>query len=314
MRDFQVVIERCITRYSDATDATDATDAMCAMDATRLFHGRGHSYEGYEDVTVDLFGPYLMVSGYGDDESGVKWLAGLLFERLGSLQGACVRLREGRRTRSQVICGTVPEQVVVTEGPLRFIVRLLRNQNVGLFLDMAPARQWLRERSDGRVVLNLFAYTCGFSIAALSGGARAVVNNDMSRSALDWGKENHQANAHDARLVSMLSHNLFKSWKKIRQLGPYDIVVIDPPTNQQGSFNAEKQYGQILRRIPEFVRPGASVLACLNSPFLNTDFLPAQMARWCPGVRFVEYLSASADFPDRFADRALKVALFRCPG
>ena len=306
MRDFQPVIDRCLARYTDSRDAA------------RLFHGRGHSFDGFNDVTVDSFPPYLVVSSYGDDEAGVLELAGMLSEQLSSLnfglEGVCVQLRDGRRTRTVVACGSVPDQVVVTEGDLRFIVRPTRNQNIGLFLDMAPARRWVRERSSGAAVLNLFAYTCGFSVAAVAGGARLVVNNDMSRSALDWGRENHAENGHDPRIVSMLPHNLFKSWWKIRQLGPYDVVVIDPPTNQQGSFNAEKQYGQILKRIPEFTRRGGHVLACLNSPFLNTDFLPAQMARWCADCRFVEYLAASEDFPDRFADRALKVGVFRYSG
>jgi 23S rRNA (cytosine1962-C5)-methyltransferase len=299
MRDFQAVIECCLAKYHQGTDAT------------RLFHGRGHSYDGYEDVTVDLFPPYLLIGSFGEDERGMLQLAALLSQQLPQVQGICVQLRDGRRIESRIVHGTVPEQVVVTEGDLRFIVAPLRNQNVGLFLDMAPARRWLRERAMNASVLNLFAYTCGFSVAAIAGGARAVVNNDMSRSALDWGERNHRENAHDSRLVRMLPHNLFKSWRKVRQFGPYNLVVIDPPTNQHGSFNAEKQYGQILRRIPEFTRPGGQVLACLNSPFLNTDFLPAQMSRWCADCRFVEYLPASADFPDRFVDRALKVALFR---
>ena len=165
--------------------------------------------------------------------------------------------------------------------------------------------------SAGKRVLNLFAYTCSFSVAALDGGATHVVNVDMSRSALDWGRENHRLNGQDLRLVSMLPHNLFKSWWKIRQLGPYGVVIIDPPTRQRGSFVAEKQYGQVLKRLPEFAAPGAEVIACLNSPFLNTDFLPQQMARWCPQCRLLETLPAADDFPDRFPDRALKVMRFR---
>jgi 23S rRNA (cytosine1962-C5)-methyltransferase len=302
MRDFQPVIDRCVARYHDGTDAA------------RLFHGRGHSFAGYEDITVDLFPPYLIIGSFGDDEHGVQRLAGLLADRLPSLRGVCVQLRDGRRTRTVVASGSVPDRAVVTEGDLRFVVRPKRNQNIGLFLDMAPAREWLRRRSAGLAVLNLFAYTCGFSVAAVAGGARLVVNNDMSRTALDWGGENHKENAHDPRTVSMLPHNLFKSWWKVRRLGPYDVVVIDPPTNQRGSFNAEKQYGQIFKRIPEFTTSGGHILACLNSPFLNTDFLPAQMARWCPRCAFVEYLAASEDFPDQFADRALKVAVFRYSG
>ena len=302
MRDFQLVLDRCSERFREGTDAA------------RLFHGRGHSYEGYEDVTVDLFPPCLLVTSYRSDERGVIQLAGLLAERLPSVCGICVQLRAGRRTRMQVAYGSVPDQMTVTEADLRFIVRPMRNQNIGLFLDMAPARHWLRQCSADVAVLNLFAYTCGFSVAAVAGGASLVVNNDMSRSALEWGRDNHRENGHDSRLVAMLAHNLFKSWQKIRQRGPYDVVVIDPPTNQRGSFNAEKQSGQILKRIPEFAKPGARVLACLNSPFLNTDFLPAQMSRWCASCQFVEYLAASEDFPDRFADRALKVGVFRYSG
>ena len=58
MRDFTPVIERCVARFCAGTDAA------------RLFHGRGHSYNGYEDIVVDLFPPYLMVGCHGDDESG----------------------------------------------------------------------------------------------------------------------------------------------------------------------------------------------------------------------------------------------------
>jgi 23S rRNA (cytosine1962-C5)-methyltransferase len=136
----------------------------------------------------------------------------------------------------------------------------------------------------------------------------------MSRPALDWGRANHDLNGHDARCVSMLPHNLFKSWWKIRQLGPYELVIIDPPTNQRGSFVAEKQYGQVLKRLSELCTPGADIIACLNSPYLNTDFLSSQMARWCPQAQLIEDMPVSDDFPDRFPDRGLKVVRFRFRG
>lgn len=279
--------------------------------AVRLFHGRGHCYPGFEDLTVDLFSSFALVACFADDTAGAKVLAAQIAEALPQLQGVCVQVRKGRRILTENVVKEVPESVVVTEGGLRFLVRPHRNQNVGLFLDMAPARQWLQTRCRGQRVLNLFAYTCTFSVAAIAGGATLVVNNDMSRSALEWGKENHQLNTHDLRNVRMLPHDLFKSWAKIRQFGPYDKVVIDPPTNQRGSFNAEKQYGQILRRLGGFCARNTEVVACLNSPFLNTDFLIQQMARWCPACRFIESLPAAEDFPDRYPDRGLKVAVFR---
>jgi 23S rRNA (cytosine1962-C5)-methyltransferase len=138
-----------------------------------------------------------------------------------------------------------------------------------------------------------------------------VVNNDMSRPALQWGRDNHELNGHDPQRVRMLPHNLFKSWWKIRQLGPYDRIIIDPPTSQRGSFVAEQHYGRVLKRIPELAAPGAQILACLNSPFLDLSFLPAQMARWSPLCRPLACLLPSPDFPDRSRDRGLKLALFR---
>jgi 23S rRNA (cytosine1962-C5)-methyltransferase len=225
--------------------------------------------------------------------------------------GICLQHRQGRGNRTTVVMGEVPEEIVVEEAGLQYLVAPLRNQNVGLFLDMAPTRAWVRAHSEGRRVLNLFAYTCAFSVAALAGGARSVVNVDMSRPALDWGIRNHRMNGQDPRRASMLAHNLFKSWQKLKTLGPFDLIVIDPPTNQRGSFNAEKQYAQVLKRLPDLSAAGADVIAALNSPFLNADFLPAQMARWCPAARFRGMLPVSPDFPDRYPDRGLKIAQFR---
>jgi 23S rRNA (cytosine1962-C5)-methyltransferase len=278
--------------------------------ARRLFHGRGHCFPGLEDLVVDRFGRVVLVACFGDNIARARRLALLLKERLDGLSGIAVQQRQGRGTSAEVLWGEVPEELVVEEAGLKYLVQPLTNQNVGLFLDMAPTRRWLQTAAEGKRVLNLFSFTCAFSVAAIAGGATRVVNNDMSKPALDWGQRNHELNGHDLRQVRMLPHNLFKSWGRIREFGAYDIVIIDPPTNQRGSFNAERQYGQVLKRLPEFTAPGAAIIACLNSPFLNTDFLPGQMARWCPRANLVETMPVSEDFPEQFPDRGLKIYRF----
>jgi 23S rRNA (cytosine1962-C5)-methyltransferase len=303
MRDFAPVIERCLQRLAQPTTG-----------AARLFHGRGHSYPGYADITVDFVPPVVLVACFSGDEAGAMSLARLLFESLPDVEGVRVQLRDGRRTRFVQAAGTVPDELLAEEDGLKYLIRLTGNLHVGLFLDSAPAREWVRDKARDARVLNLFAYTCGFSVAAMAGGAKQVVNVDMSRRALDWGRQNHGFNAHDLRAVRMIAHDVLKSWSKLRQLGPYDLVIIDPPTSQRGSFNAERQYGQLLKRLKDLAAPGAYVLACLNSPFLHTDFLPAQMAKWCPRCSFLGYLPGSEDFPDVFVDRALKAAMFRHAG
>lgn len=298
---FAVVLEECLSRMDPERDR-----------ARRLFHGRGRCFPGFEDLTVDRHGTSVLVACHSADGlERAEALARMLLRSLDGIEGACVQHRTGSGTRSAVVAGEVAEEIVIREDGLKFLIRPLGNQNVGLFLDMAPTRSWLAANAAGARVLNLFAFTCAFSVAALAGGAAHVVNNDMSRRALDWGRENHAQNGQDPRLVSMLPHNLFRSWWKIRQLGPYDLVIVDPPTSQRGSFVAEKHYPQVLKRLPELCSPGAKVITCLNSPFLERDFLLAEMAARCPAARFETFMPVSEDFPDRQPERALKIARFR---
>ena len=279
--------------------------------ARRLFHGRGHMYSGLEHMTVNCYPPYLLIachSAVGREQ--IDAIVKGLIEAEAGVQGIAIQYREGRSTRTEIVWGDVPDEHIVYEHNLKYIIQPKRNQNVGLFLDMGHLREYLQQFMQGAKVLNLFSYTCAFSVSAIDAGAELVVNNDMSSNALALGERNHLANGHDLRKVRMLPHNLFKSWWKVRQLGLYDIVIIDPPTNQRGSFVAEKSYGQILKRLPEFSKPGARIIACLNSPFLGPDFLTQQMQRWCPTCELQQFLPPHPDFPDKFPERGLKIAEF----
>jgi 23S rRNA (cytosine1962-C5)-methyltransferase len=297
-----VIVDECLWRIEDSQP----------RQARRLFHGRGHAYPGYEHMVVNWFDPYVQISAYAPLSSEhIDELQRALITSGCGIEGIVLQQRDGRRTDTQTLFGSVPDEHVVQEAGLNFIVQPKRNQNVGLFLDMSHVRVRIAEYMAGKRVLNLFAYTCAFSVSALAQGAVSVVNNDMSRNALEWGERNHVLNDHDLRKVRMLPHNLFKSWWKIRQFGPYDAIVIDPPTNQRGSFVAEKQYGQVLKRIPDLAAPGAIVVACLNSPFLDPEFLTGQIQRWCPSCDFIEQVPAHSDFPEQYPDRGLKVLLYR---
>ena len=64
----------------------------------------------------------------------------------------------------------------------------------GLFLDQRQRRRWVKENSKDKDVLNLFAFTCGFSLNAACGEARSVVSVDLFAKYLEWGKENFELN------------------------------------------------------------------------------------------------------------------------
>ena len=107
-----------------------------------------------------------------------------------------------------------------------------------------------------------------------------------------------------------MSHDIFKSWGKLRKLGPYDIIVADPPSYQKGSFVAKNDYGKLIRRLPDLLSPNGQVLLCLNAPELDTAFLKDLVAVEAPQLRFVERLENPETFPDTNPERALKVLLY----
>lgn len=282
--------------------------------AVRLFHGRGDCYPGFEFLTVDYFAPVLWVVLYKRVEPAL-WdsVSTVLRDTLGGhCQVAAVQHRYDRDAPLELLWGELPVSPIAREGQLAFQLTLGGRQNPGYFMDMRPARQWLAQRAQGKRILNLFAYTCAFSVAAMSAGASSVVNIDMSRSAMRQGRDNHRLNDLDGKeSTTFLSHDIFRSWGKLRRPGPYDVIICDPPSRQAGSFDAEKDYPRLVRRLSDMLAPQGSVLACLNAPYLGEAFLREVLAANAPDLEFVERLPARADFPDRDPDRALKVLHFQ---
>ncbi|MCL1140704.1 class I SAM-dependent methyltransferase [Shewanella pneumatophori] len=285
-------------------------------DVTRLFHGRGGRFAGCEHLCMDWFAPVVLLTSFKVLEtSELDSLCAAIEQRWLEVKGdeplnLVFQYRRGGETHTEIIKGEVPEKHLVTENGACFQVHLMRGQNHGLFLDMANGRQWVREHSAHKKVLNLFAYTCGFSVAALQGKADEVVNIDMSKGALSIGKQNHILNDFKSG-ARFLGHDIFKSWGKLTKLGPYEVIVADPPSNQKGSFVATKDYARLLKRLPELLTDDGDMLLCLNAPELSIDFLKQQVDEFSPDLVFCEQLANPAVFADVDPNKALKVLRYR---
>ncbi|MDT8999493.1 class I SAM-dependent methyltransferase [Paucibacter sp. APW11] len=290
-------------------------------DVGRLFHGRGGLYPGCEHLALDVFPPVVMLTSFEPlDEALLAEIGVALQARWQGLAQAqplswVYQCRHEGQSETRLMAGAVPEPHWVQEDGARYQVHLLRGQNHGLFLDMAAGRRWVRAQAQaqpGIKVLNLFAYTCAFSVAALRGGASQVVNLDMASGALSIGRRNHEANGeHGLKGASYLAHDLFTSWGKLIRGGPYELVIADPPSYQKGSFVATKDYARLLRRLPELLAPGGQVLLALNTPKLTEAFLREQVAEHAPSLQFIERLANPPAFADADPDRALKVLVYR---
>ena len=104
-----------------------------------------------------------------------------------------------------------------------------------------------------------------------------------------------------------LGHDIFKSWGKLTKLGPYDLIIADPPSNQKGSFVATKDYERLLKRLPSLLAEGGEVLLCLNAPELSSDFLMQQVEITAPQLQFVERIANPQVFADIDEQKSLKV-------
>lgn len=281
-----------------------SSDGSCS----RLFHGRGNLYPELEHVVVDYFPPHLFITLYKDKEANEKILTEL---SKFPAENIFVQKRYLPRPELVVLKGNIPQEAVAIEKNLKFKLNFGTFQNIGFFLDMAPGREWLINHSKNKKVLNLFSYTCSLSVAALKGGALEVMNFDMSKAALNVGQINHGLNEIDLQKVKFLPYDIMKSWSKITKFAPYDIVVIDPPTNQGDSFKVERDYYKIVKRLNEMTSKDAIVLACLNSPYLKTDFIKNLFLEHAPEFKFQEILYSAFQSMEKDPEEGLKIVILK---
>ncbi len=289
------------------TNAQNTTDEF-----QRLFHGRGGLYEGFKHLTVDHVNPNILNIALYFHEANEEQLLDMLhtFATTAGYETLIVQRRYEKQTPSEVVMGEVPEDLYIIENGMKLKINLLANKNSYYFPDMKNGRAFVREMAQNKHVLNLFSYTCAFSVAAKFGHAQSVVNIDMSKGALKVGMANHSLNKLDPKGVSFLPYNILKSFSNIKRKGPYDLIIIDPPSFQRGSFEATKDYEKIIKKLPQIASKECILLACLNSPELKSSFLIDMIEQWAPSFVYEKRLENVAEFASADEERSLKNLVF----
>ena len=280
----------------------------------RLFHGRGGCYEGWEFLTIDSIDNILYIVYFSkiDDnlESKLQEMFSKIFE---TSKYTCVILQRRYllKESSTVLFGKLEEDVYAIESTLKYKLNLLSSRNLGFFADMKNGREFVSQNSKDKKVLNLFSYTCAFSISAISAGAAQVVNVDMSKGALTTGRTNHHINDLSTKNVKFMPYNILKSWSRIRNAGPYDLIIIDPPTFQKGSFIATNDYDKIIKRLPSLAANDCVVLAATNSPDIGTKYIIDIFLNHANEFKYVKRLDNLDTFPSINNEKALKNLIFK---
>lgn len=126
----------------------------------------------------------------------------------------------------------------VMEYGLKFLVNLQDYLDTGLFLDHRETRHMVAQLSQGKRVLNLFAYTCSFSVHAAAAGAIFTKSVDMSNTYTAWGQENFLINGFSLQNNEVLRADCMKFLHD--EVERYDLIIIDPPTISRSKKMEEK--------------------------------------------------------------------------
>lgn len=180
------------------------------------------------------------------------------------------KLDQHERTSPSHLCGPeVPEEFEIRENGIRYKVSFHSGYSQGIFLDQRDNRARVRERSQaGDTVLNTFAYTGAFSVAAAFGGA-TTTTLDLSQPYLDWARENFSRNGFDPDSQYFIKGDTFHWLRRFAKQGrQFTGVILDPPSfsrDQKGKvFRAEKDYGLLAELAAKVVAPGGWLLCTTN--------------------------------------------------
>lgn len=245
-------------------------------DSYRLVNGEG---DGLPGLTVDRYGDFLMLQLYSQ-----AWTVHLdllknalqtvyqplgIYRKYRPQETRALEAKNRNKEYSQLIAGqaaSVP--LTVQENGLYYLVDLRAGLNTGLFPDQRRNRREIMARVAGKSVLNLFAFTGAFSVAAAAAGANRVTSVDVSEKYIQVARDNFSANRLNPKkhefIVSDVFAELAKMQVKERQ---FDVIISDPPsfsTTKKSRFSTQGGTAKLTAAILPLLTPGGLLVCSSN--------------------------------------------------
>jgi len=249
--------------------ALDLRNHFIPAEARRLINAEGDDLPG---LIIDQYSDVLVLQIH---TAGMEKLKTFLVNELVQLLKpraiyqkctAAARRQEGLEDAKGLLYGVETPEVTIQEHGITYIVSILEGQKTGFFLDQREMRKKILELSQDKKVLNCFAYTGGFSLAALKGGAQLVHSVEISEEAC---KLAHRNNFDPAR------HEIFQAdaFEFLRN-NPldYDTVILDPPAfakKRSDVTMAAKGYREINRLAIQKMPRSSLLLTCSCSSYID---------------------------------------------
>ena len=296
-------------------------------DCYRLFHG---SQEGAPGLTIDRYGAQLLVQSFHQplEREVLLELADICNQTLGQSLLLVYNDRSGghsRIDRSDPVYPAEPAalaDLIGHEWGLNYRVRARHpGQDPLLFLDLRNARGWVKANSQGKSVLNLFAYTCGVGLAAAAGGAQQVCNLDFAEGNLAVGQENGLLNP-ELPVMEFIQSDYFPAIRQLAGLSiaqrrgqklpsyprlpqqSFDLVFLDPPAWAKSAFGTVdllRDYQSLLKPALQATAENGVLVCCNNLAKVAMEDWREQVLRCASKlgrtVRDCKTLTPAEDFP-----------------
>ena len=305
--------------------------ALIDETATQAWRWRHGGSDGEPGWFVDRLGEFLLSQSERplsppQRELLVRWcedfsLRGAYHKRLDRhLRGA----DPAQTSPLHVVGAIAPERFAIRENQISFELSFQEGYSVGLFLDQRDNRRRLlarhvaagfplrTETAPGWEMLNAFAYTCGFSVCAALAGARTT-SLDLSKKYLEWGKRNFALNGLDPAAHEFIYGDAFAWMSRLaRKKRLFDVIMLDPPTfsrsKEHGVFQAEKDYGTLVRAALPLLKPGGVLFASTNAAQVAPELFVATVEQAIAAAGRVclerHYAPQPPDFPVSRAEPA----------
>lgn len=277
--------------------------------ACRLVYGES---DGIPGLIVDRYGDFLVCQFLFAGlevwrQEIVNHLRALLpckgiYER----SDAAVREREGLVPTQGVLWGEEPPALLeINEAGRLYKVSITTGHKTGFYLDQFDNRSLLSQLSAGLELLNCFAYTGGFGIAALRGGATHVTNVDSSAPSLLVAQENFQCNGFTEDQYTNVCANVFDLLREYREQGrTFDLIVLDPPKFAETKVQfkrAARAYKDIALQASHLIRPGGLLMTyscsgAIDLPLFQKITADALLDSGRKG-QIIHYLHQAEDHP-----------------
>lgn len=246
--------------------------------AIRFFNGFN---EGYPDLVVDVYGSTFVIHNYADDPANeqnkkiIRELVEYLRVSLNGLRAGILKARNGKTQAEKngtLIFGDSPDTKINEHG-VWYALDLSMNRDTSFYLDTNLLRKWLVENMGDKTVLNLFAYTGSFGVAALAGGATRVVQVDRTRRFLDLAKQSYELNGLQVNANDFVAQDFFPAvsrFKNSKQL--FDCVILDPPffsSTSKGKVDQEKESARLINKVRPLVNDDGYLIAINNALYVS---------------------------------------------